>query len=166
MLKGYYLLPVVRLLGILISYQPQQGDGRSVVSNSTLCVCAFTKAMASKITCIVQGGHPENVLEKDGTFLGQEALLGKGKARLSRTHARTHTRLEACEPEMGDCLARADRWIERVPRFPTCRRSQLCSQSDCGSLRCVCGILGTSLTSFHRKTRCRSVQVWVGACDR
>lgn len=49
-------------------------------------------------------------------------------------HTHTHTSLESCEPEMGDCLARADRWIQRVPRFPTCRRSQLCSQRCCGSL--------------------------------
>lgn len=45
-----------------------------------------------KITFIVQGGHPENIFEKDGTFLGQEAVWGDERARLcdTHTHARTH----------------------------------------------------------------------------
>lgn len=144
----------------LFPANPNRGEATARVD--LYCVYVFMKAMALKITCIVQSGHPENILEKDGTFFRQEALLGKGKARLSHTH--THPHLKACEPEMGDCLARADRWIQRFPRFSTCRRSQLCSQSRCGSLCCVCGILETSLTSFHSKTHCRSLQAWVCAC--
>lgn len=69
--------------------------------NAKVCVCALCvcvwrldlrKGWASKITFIVQGGHPENIFERGGTFLGQEDLPGEGKARLWHTH--THTRQE------------------------------------------------------------------------
>lgn len=55
--------------------------------NKATCVCMCVNVCvdvtgASKITFIVQGGHPENIFKEDGTFLGQEALQGEGRARL------------------------------------------------------------------------------------
>lgn len=64
----------------------------SVCALMSLCVdVEGVSERASKITFIVQGGHPENIFEKDGTFLGQEALQREGRARLWHTHAHTHT---------------------------------------------------------------------------
>lgn len=113
-----------------------------------MCVCVCVKAMASKITCIVQGGHPENILERDGTFLGQEALLGKGKARLS--HTLTHTpvwnpvnrKWATVLPEPTDGF-RGFRDF-RPADGPSCVPSAAAE---------VCGILETWLASFTSKTR-------------
>lgn len=102
--------------------------------NAKVCVCALCvcvwrldlrKGWASKITFIVQGGHPENIFERGGTFLEQEDLPGEGKARLWHTHTHApRAKVEACEPEMGACLPGAGRRIQKVQRDPTCRRSQ------------------------------------------
>lgn len=70
---------------------------------------------AAKINFIVQGVHPEYILEKDGTFL----KLEEGRARLQHTHTHTVTPtawVKACEPEIGACLARARRQIQKFQR--------------------------------------------------
>lgn len=118
--------------------------------------------MASKIACIVQGGHPENILERDGTFLGQEALLGRGKAGLS--HTLTHTAV--WKPVNR-------KWVTVLPEptdgFRGFRDFRPADVPSCvpSAAAEVCGILETSLTSFTGKTRrslCMSTGVYVCAC--
>lgn len=92
----------------------------SLITCVCMCVCVregflflwrgrATRALASEISAVVQDGlHPANISERDGTFLGQEALPG---GRKGKSTARKHTLSEGRMGVLG--LRRVNR--KRLP---------------------------------------------------